>query len=47
MNEKEKTWQNNWNFNPIIGDDYMKDIENIISTEYFYCLPVINFHKFY
>jgi transposase len=41
MSEKKKTWKNNWNFKPIIVDDYMKDIQKIISPGYFYRLPVI------
>ena len=39
-NEKKKTWQNNWNFKPIIVDEYIKDIEKIKMPGYFYCLPV-------
>jgi len=45
-NEKKKTWQNNWNFKPIIVDDYIKNIENIKTGGYFYCLPVIASIKF-
>jgi len=39
--DMKKTWQKTLNFKPIIVDDYIKDIENVKTGGYFYCLPVI------
>jgi len=38
--DMKKTWQKTLNFKPIIVDDYIKDIENVKTGGYFYCLPV-------
>ena len=43
--DMKNTWQNKLNFEPIIVDEFIKDIKKIKAGGHFYCLPLIKYCK--